>query len=693
MSVHRLLCLIVTVLFLPGLVRAEQSAVYASPSVEARLITAEDGVAPDAQSLSAGLQLILGEGWKTYWRSPGEVGLPPQIDWTGSVNLARAELLYPAPQRFRAFGIENFGYDEAVTFPVRLEVADPGAPLSLRAAVSILVCSEICVPATFDLALDLPGGIGIDQTSAAEIALWSARVPLAPEDAGVAVQSAYLDDATTTLTVEMTRDGGWTDPDIFVEYGDYTAFGAPDIRTSDDGMTLWARLPVLSFDDAATSLWLTATDGDFAVTVPDVALSDAPAAPPFQRAAEARDVTALAWMLALAFAGGVILNAMPCVLPVLSIKLTSAIKHSSRTPAQVGTGFLMTALGTMLFMWALAAGVLLLQALGHSVGWGLQFQNPYFLIALLFVLGLFAANMLGLFEISLPAGAMTRLSDAGSGGYAGDLATGAFAAILATPCSAPLLGTALAFALGGSPVDVILIFTAMGLGLALPYLIVAARPGMLRALPKPGGWMIALKAVLGLLLLATAGWLLWVLAGVVSVRLAAIVAGLVLVAVFAVWQASRLRMWPSALVLVLAAGSAMALPAVIAPDMRGGSASDGIAWVTFDRGDIARRVSAGEVVFLDVTADWCLTCKANKALVIDRDPVVSALAAPGVTPMQGDWTRPDPAIQAFLESQNRYGIPFNMVFGPAAPEGIALPEVLTAGLVTDALEVAARRVP
>ena len=671
---------------------AEQSDTFSSQAVEARLIVAEDGVAPDARFLSAGLELLLKDGWKTYWRSPGEVGLPPEIDWSASRNVESVEFQYPAPDRFRAFGIENFGYAKAVTFPIGITLTDPGQPAVLDARVSLLICSEICLPADFDLTVDMPAGTGIDRDSAAEIAAWAARVPVDPASGGLGETTAFLDADTTALTVEIVRADGWTEPDVFAEYGPYTAFGAPDIRLSDDGTRLWAQLPILALDDTAGSLWLTVTDGDRAITVEDVPLAAAEPVPPYRAEAPARSLAVLGSMLAIAFLGGLILNAMPCVLPVLSIKLTSAMKHTDRAPTQVRIGFLMTAAGTMAFMWFLAAVILSLQALGFAVGWGVQFQNPYFLIALLFVLGFFAANLFGVFEIVLPAGAMTRLANAGGRGYAGDLATGAFAAILATPCSAPLLGTALAFALTGSASDVVLIFTAMGLGLALPYLAVAVWPGMVRALPRPGRWMTGLKIVLGLLLAATAAWLAWVLAGVASLRLAVIVVALVLAAIFVVWQARRLTAAAALGALVLSTAVAMAMPAVLQPDIRASASTEVIPWTAFDRAAIPRLVAGGETVFLDITADWCLTCKANKTLVIDRSPVADRLAGPGVIPMLADWTRPDPAIQAFLESHGRYGIPFNMVFGPSAPEGIALPEVLTTDAVLSAIDAASGQV-
>jgi len=671
---------------------AERSALYQSPAVDARLIVAEDGVAPDTRFLSAGIQLTLAEGWKTYWRSPGEVGLPPEIDWSASRNVLGAEAQFPAPLRFRAFGIENFGYKDAVTFPIRIEIEDAGAPVQLNERMALLICSDICLPADIELSLALPMGSGIDRAAAAEIATWAARVPVDPEFGGVSETRAHLSADGAALTVELTRAQGWTGPDVFPEYGEYTAFGAPDIRLSPDGTRLWARLPILTLDEAPGDLWLTVTDGSLAVTATVVPLVATELPPPYRVEAEPRSGTILATMLLVAFLGGLILNAMPCVLPVLSIKLASAMKHSDRSAAQVRAGFLMTVLGTMAFFWFLAAVTLALQATGYAVGWGVQFQNPFFLIVLFFVLAFFAANLFGAFEIVVPSGAMTRLARIGSNGYAGDVATGAFAAILATPCSAPLLGTALAFALTGSSIDVVLIFTAMGLGLALPYLAISVWPGLIRALPRPGRWMTGLKIVLGLMLVATAAWIVWVLAGVTSGALALVVTGLVLAAIVVVLQAHRLTRVVSAAALALMAITAIAMPVVLTPDLRTTASTETVPWTTFERAAIPRLVAEGQTVFLDITADWCLTCKANKSLVIDRSPVADVLNRPDVTPMQGDWTRPDPAIQAFLESHDRFGIPFNMVFGPAAPDGILLPEVLTSDSVLEAIEAASTRV-
>lgn len=668
---------------------AATSNVYDSPALTARLITAENAIPPNAQTVSVGLSLELGDGWKTYWRSPGEVGIAPKIDWQGSSNLAATDLYWPAPTRFRAFGIENFGYENDVTFPIRVTLADPGRDLNLRARVSVLVCSNVCVPLSFDLELSLSPGTGIDQAAGEKIAFWVERVPADGNTSQTQLRSTAYSEARDALIVEATRPSGWSKPDVFPELGE-VAFGAPDIRLSPDKTVLWAQLPILSVSDRSPPLSITLTDSLEAVTFENATLGSTPAPPPFSIAPPKRELTTLIWIALIAFGGGVILNAMPCVLPVLSVKLSSVLKSASRSSRHIRISFVSTALGTLVFMWIMAATVLLLQSLGYAVGWGTQFQNTYFLIFLFFLLGLFAASLFGIFEISLPSSLNTRLASLGRDGFVGDFASGIFAAILATPCTAPLLGTAIAYALTGSIVDIFVVFTAMGFGLALPYLMIAVSPNLVAALPKPGRWMLVVKTGLGVLLLASAAWMFWVLTAVASLALslsvALALAGAILALAAGRWM-PRAR-WSTALAVPLFLGS-LVLPSFFAKDTHITQSNEPIEWVAFERSSIARHVSEGHTVFVDVTADWCLTCKANKSLVLERAPVIEALRAPSVIAMRADWTRPDTEIQAYLEANGRFGIPFNTVYGPSAPEGLPLSEVLTSNAVMLALESAA----
>ncbi|MFQ1701850.1 protein-disulfide reductase DsbD family protein [Loktanella agnita] len=665
---------------------AEVSEPYTSPAVTARLISVENAVPPNATTLSLGLDLKLEDGWKAYWRSPGEVGLPPQISWEGSQNLASAEILWPAPERFTAFGIENFGYHDRVVLPVQALLEDGGRPARLEAQVTLLTCSEICVPHDFDLSLDLPAGIGIDLNAGDLITEFANKVPLDPAASGIAIDTAVLTD--DALYVVASSDKSFAMPDVFPEMGPSFTFGKPDIRTNSTGTQVWAKLPLYARNDVVPQVQITLTDGPRAVTATPSWSQEIPQ-PPFTLVKSRPDLSQIMAIAIFALLGGLILNVMPCVLPVLSIKLTSLLNQGDRPVQHFRYSFLMSALGVLVFMWGLAAVILILQSVGITVGWGVQFQSPAFLAVMFLVLAVFAANLFCLFEISLPSGLQTRLARSGArAGYGGDFATGAFAAVLATPCSAPFLGTAVAFALTGRPVDVMVVFTALGLGLALPYLLFAWKPGLIRMMPKPGGWMIVIKWVLGALLAGTAAWLLWVLSGVAGAPVAAFV--LVMAILFAVVAA-----FPK--IGSVTRTVSLSAIAIFSIAMTGSFTSPAEArqvdpnWVVFDRGEIPRLVSQGKTVFVDVTADWCLTCKANKALVLDRAPVADRLQGDDVTPMQADWTRSDPAISRYLESYDRFGIPFNIVYGPNAPDGLILSEVLSTGAVMTALKEAGLR--
>ena len=636
-------------------------------AASAVLMTAEDGVGAGVSRLSAGLAVTLDEGWKTYWRSPGEVGLPPALDWSGSRNVASVEMAYPAPERFVAFEIENYGYADAVTFPLTVALERPGEAASLRLKADLLVCEAICVPETVEVALDLPEGGGMDVGSAAHLAEWVARVPVRVSPggtgAGLALTRAHWDAAAVTLTATSARP--FRDPAVFPENG-WGSFGAPDLRVSGDGRTLWARLPVLAEGEGPMAL--TVVDGARAATF------EAPRAATPPRAPADGGLWAA---LGLALLGGLILNLMPCVLPVLSLKLASALQMREAAPGRVRAGFLLSAAGVMGFFLLLAGAVIAARAGGLAVGWGVQFQSPVFLAVVAGLAALFAANLFGWFEVALPQGATTAMAGAeGRGGWRGDLATGAFAALMATPCSAPFLGAAVTYALTHGPGEIVAVFGAMGAGLALPFLVVAAAPGAIRLLPRPGRWMTGLKVGLGLLLLAAVAWLLLVLAGAGGAAMA-LVAG---AAIAAMLGALAWRRRPAA---VGAAGLAALVAAALLVPVSASRAGVEDGWVPFSEAALSQAVARGETVLVDVTADWCLTCLANKRVVLD--PVAPGL---GVVLMRADWTRPDPAISAYLAAQGRHGIPFNAVHGPGAPEGIVLPELLSADALRDAVAAA-----
>ncbi len=673
--------------------QAAASGWVKSDHLEARLLSAVAGTG-DLAALPAGLELKLDGEWKTYWRSPGEAGLPPALDWHGSGNLASATLVYPAPQRVTVLGIQTFGYKHDVVFPLDLKLAEPGKPLDLKLSLDVLICADQCIPKTLALALTVPAGPAATDGDAQILAKARAQVPGDPRTAGIAVTGVQevSEKGAAALQVVATSEQPFATPDIIPELLPDAALGAPRASVSADRheatfiLPLTRPLPVGSHLTGRQAT-LTVTDGNRALETQATITQGA-------SAFEETPGPSLLAMLGIALLGGLILNLMPCVLPVLSLKFIAVVGQGGRAPAAVRAGFLATAAGIVVSFLAIAGALIAVKAAGRTVGWGLQFQEPGFIAALAVLVTVFACHLAGLFEMPLPR-FIARAASSRTGpdeSLADHFVTGAFATLLATPCSAPFLGTAVGFALAGDAPQLLAIFLALGVGLALPYLLIAAVPSLATKMPKPGRWMLVLKQVMAVPLALTAVWLLAILASQVGV-LAAVLSAALLVAV------AGLLFWRDRLPvarrgIVFPAVAALALLTIMLPDViaeeigvRQGAADDAIAWRSFDRDQIRSLVSQGKTVFVDVTADWCLTCQANRKFVLSKSDIATRLN--GSVPMQADWTRPNPQIGTYLASYGRYGIPFNIVYGPGAPGGIVLPELLTAGDVGAALDKAA----
>ena len=408
-----------------------------------------------------------------------------------------------------------------------------------------------------------------------------------------------------------------------------------------------------------------------------------PAAPPAGQ-------RGLLGILALALLGGLILNAMPCVLPVLSIKVFGLVRSAGEGTGGVSRAMLATALGILVSFWALALAAIGARAAGSAVGWGVQFQQPGFVAFLASVVVLFSLNLWGVFEIPLP-GRLAAIGGApGREGTAGHFLSGLFASLMATPCSAPFLGTALGFALSQKAPTVLATFTAVGIGMASPYLALAAAPGLARFLPRPGAWMETLKGTMGFLLAASAVWLFYVLSSQVSPQRLALVQLALLGLALVVWLGSRGRyglLRPAAAVVLAAAVAGtvwLAGSEGRAAVHTGEPVQTLIAWVPFDRAKAEELAAQGKPVFVDVTADWCFTCKVNERLVLETPEVAGAIKDQGVIAMKADWTNQNKEIAGFLAEHGRYGIPFYMVYR-AGGERHVLSELLTKEAVLTAL--------
>lgn len=679
-----------------------------------RLI-ADGATAGTSEIIALGLEFRMKKGWKVYWRSPGDAGFPPQVNWAGSTNFADAEMAWPAPERFSVLGLQTLGYKDRVVFPISASLFEPGEAVRLNARVRFLTCDDICVPYDTTLALALPKGPDINTPEAATIETWRRKVPQSGPDAPLAIEQAEIagGDAAPVLVVRVTGSAPLSQPDLYVEGPDDYGFGKPVAEIAATGnealMRIGIQPPRPSKSDngkspglAGETVTLTLVDGDRAVERKltlsrAAATAGAAGALSPQSPADPMGYGLLA-ILGLALVGGLILNLMPCVLPVLSLKLLTVVSHGGEAPARVRAGFIASAAGILACFLLLATVTVALKSAGMAAGWGIQFQQPVFLAFMVAVVTLFACNMWGLFEIRLPG----AIADAAAGGepesetgLRGHFLTGAFATLLATPCTAPFLGTAVGFALARGALEIYAVFVMLGVGLALPWIAVAIFPALVNRLPKPGHWMITVKRVLSFALIGTGLWLLSILWFQIGAAATAIIALLMITIVVSVWQFRRLDE-KARFATWIVVGFLTVISMVGAGSFNGTGddrliAGEDEIWLTFDRAAIRREVAAGNTVLVDVTADWCLTCQVNKSLVLNRGRIAELLGAKTVIAMKADWTKPDPAIAAYLKSFGRFGIPFNVVYGPGAPNGVALPEILTESRVLAAIEQAGGR--
>ncbi|WP_315784202.1 MULTISPECIES: protein-disulfide reductase DsbD family protein [unclassified Bradyrhizobium] len=659
------------------------------PNLDTRLLVGEVARADDgAVTAWAGLDVRLGAGWHTYWRSPGEAGAPPQFDWSGSRNVADVTVEWPAPRRFSEQDIDTFGYDEHVLFPLQVRLQDGTAPAHLTLKAVLFVCSTICTQQEMKLEADIAAASHRPNDQAL-IDAWRQSVPRETAPGLSITALRIVRQPKPQLLIEAQATPPLAAPDVFLDGDDAVSGGRAQVSpTADGGVRI--MVPVQGLDQASPShpLRVTLVDGDRAIEA-GLPVNAAASAPPAAKTAGAAAPPASIWaILGVALLGGFILNFMPCVFPVLSLKLVSLVDHDPAHAPSPRPAFLATAAGIVASFVSLAAVLSGLKAAGAQVGWGLQFQQPAFLVAMIVVLAAFGANLLGLFEINLPWWIAGRLGNAsGRNTMAGHALNGFVMTLLATPCSAPFVGTAVAFALSQAAPQILLVFAALGLGMAAPYLGLAAAPRLAALFPRPGRWMLKLRALAALAMAATALWLLIVLADISGPTPAMIVAAALLVpALVMTARRARLRQTLAGAGLAVSIGLALiAATRVTQPDAAGQPAR--IAWQPLVPADVATRVQAGHTVFVDIGASWCLTCKVNEKLVLDSAAVRTRLAS-GVIALRADWTSPSDTIASYLRSFGRYGLPFNVVFGPGAPGGILLPELLTPQIVLDAIDTA-----
>jgi thiol:disulfide interchange protein len=646
------------------------------------------------QNFTAGLDFKLEDGWHVYWTNAGDSGEPPKIDWKLPAGITAGPMQFPAPTRLPLGPLMDFGYEDEVVFPIPVTVAadfKPSQPQpALGGHVTWLVCREVCIPGKADLSITRKAATtaGAADTAAQDlIAKFEAKIPKALP----AEDSAHFQTTPQGFMLGIDTGTKQASAQFFPLDETVIANAAPQpARPLSHGVELTlAKDENLQGKPQTLNGVIELADGSAYIihATPGATASGA------SRAATPGDYSAILQATGFAFLGGILLNLMPCVFPVLFIKGLALVQSSQQERRQLRAHGWVYTLGILVSFWAVVAVLLILRAAGRQLGWGFQFQSPLFLAVMAMLLFFLGLALAGQFEIGL------SLTSAGGSlaqkhGYAGSFFTGVLAMVVATPCTAPFMGAAIGYALAHSAVVSLAIFTALGLGLAVPYLLLSYNPAWTRLLPKPGAWMEVLKQATAVPIFATVIWLVWVFAQIAGTNaLIGLLAAFLLLAV-AGWVLGR---WPGKTVSGVAAGivliGALAVPVWAvrslgsAPAAATASASAAASgWQPFTPALVAQYRAQGRAVFVDFTASWCLSCQVNERVILDSDSVKQHLQTSGVALIRADWTNQDADITQALAALGRSGVPTYAIYpaDPAANPHV-LPEVLTQGIVIDAL--------
>ncbi len=699
--------------------------------METELVVETTSIKP-GQPFWAGLRMKMDEHWHTYWRNPADSGLPTEIHWTLPEGFQAGEINWPYPQKIVLDILASYGYEGEtmllveITPPADLE---PGKTADIGAYASWLVCEEICLPGESGYQVTLPVTDDAPQADERWTDLFaSVREKLPVPVPGWTVH-AVISDSTVALHAappEWYR-GSLSSIEFYPYTEDLIDYVSPQrLEKTETGYLLTMRRSAFysGSPDEITGV-LVSADGwrgagsERALAVNAVYADALPAAvsvigPPasgdlaavsgLAAAAGSVDLVSGLWQaLLFALVGGLILNLMPCVLPVLSIKVLGFIHQAGDDPAKARRHGLVFTAGVLVSFLALAAILIALRAGGEQLGWGFQLQSPVFIVILSVIIFMFGLSLFGVFEIGTSLVGIGGKMDSG-GGLGGSFLSGVLATVVATPCTAPFMGVALGYALTQSAAESLAIFGFLGLGMALPYLTLSSVPALLKYVPKPGAWMESFKQFMGFLMMATVVWLLWVLSLQTDPNLVALVMVLLVLVAMGSWvlgrwggigSGSRSRMTARAVAaLIIIASMATVLSQVPAPaeTQRTATAApsgSGLEWAPFSPRLIEDLRASGKTVFVDFTAAWCLSCQVNKRVALSDSRVVEQFETLGVVPVQADWTSRDPEITRALAEFGRNSVPLYVLYtgGPDSEPEI-LPELLTPGLVLDALKKA-----
>lgn len=575
-----------------------------------------------------GLEVKLEPNWKIYWKNPGDAGLPPKIIWEKTENVGTVNLLFPAPKRFFFYDIETFGYESEVVFPLEIKPIDKKKRIQGILELDAQVCSQICVPVKHKFDLSKIDYLFQDKISLTKIIKYKDKIPQKSTNDKLKFVSGKIDGNLIKLKFENYLKDKVND--VILEGGKGFIYQKTNFIGDNEYLNIhFLKNNVAESLDFLKLTFLTNNISyELSIDNLDKKLNQI-SKPNFNLGIK---------IIIIAFAGGFILNFMPCVLPVLSLKMIQLVSFRAESRMVYRKKIVLNILGIMTTFLLLSFLTFLVKATGNYVGWGIQFQSTYFLIFMILLTFMFALNLFGVFHYFLPSKFLTFLSYKQEG-YIGDFITGMFLTLLATPCTAPLVGTAIGFALSGGFVDIFSILLFMGLGLSLPLIILLFFPNIIKFIPKPGNWLIVFKKLMALSLLVTSLWLTGILLSLLNIKnpISKVDKNFSETS----WNIEQNFVFPSQL------------------------------------------AQEGNTVFVDITADWCITCKVNKKFVLDNPEIIELFKKNNIIFLQLDWTKPNDKIKEFLAHKGRYGLPYNEIYSPSLINGKILPELLTTEIIRE----------
>ena len=603
-----------------------------------------------------GLKITLEKDWKTYWKNPGDAGIPLNINFSEKEKISNYEVLYPFPKKFLDHGVITNGYEKEVIYPIKINFKEDVKKFKSNLIVDYLICNKICIPKTEIKKINIDLKKNTKSLIDSEVYDYFKKVP---KSDGEYFSLDLIDLRSKSLLYKFKNNVKKKDIKVFIFNEDEiinfeTSFSRKNDELfleilSDNNLEKFSKPIYLSFSDGK----IFEEHKKYIPQTPDNAV--------------------ILYYILLAFLGGLILNFMPCVLPVLSLKVYSLVSLKNSSVNELRKNGILIIFGIIFSFLVLSAFVIFLKSFGHQVGWGFQFQNLYFILFLTLIILIFGLNLLGFFEIILPNKINNFFhSKILSESYISNFLSGAFSTLLATPCSAPFLGTAVGFSMMASNLTIILIFFCISLGFAFPYIMLILLPKLRNFLPKPGSWMENFKVFLGLLLILTFSWLLYLL-NIENVYIFGIVSLIIFISIFR----------NSNLFNIISGSLSVSLLFFILFSF---SNENKKSWSNFDEETLSKYLNSNNLIILDFTADWCVTCQVNKISTLNSNEVNDFFEENNVKLMRADWTDKNKKILEFMSQFNRYGIPLNIIYGPKNKKGKVLPEILTKTIVINGLD-------